>query len=334
MEAVAPLPNRLLVSFLATLQLPIVLLLLVAPESFAGCCLVMAGWLLIFSLSRHFDKVMFLLLLLVAWFPEFSQTEDAWSAEDFKSLYNYKPIASLTASVFDYLFIVIVALWLIRVAWPRRREILSLPLVKEMLYFLGISAFGLVFGLMKGYSAYYALREFRVSAYFVLAFLMWVTTVDTDRKFRQAVQVIAGAAFIVGIYGVLRYALGLGKVYYDTLLVYYDIADSMILYLGLFVIVCMWYSKKSNIVLSIALAAPMIFSLLLSYRRGAWIACGAGLLLLFVLHPSAIMPHKKPARRWLIWLIPALLVCTVAVVLTAVNNSELFIERAQSIVDT
>ena len=333
MEAVAQSPNRALFPILAAAQLPILLVLLMSPDSFLGFGLVMAGWMLIMLLSPRFEHLMFFVFLLVAWFPEFSQTEDAWSAEDFKSLYNYKPFESFTASIFDYLFILILILWIVKIALPKGRELLRFPLVKETLAFLGVSTFSLAFGLAKGYPAYYALREFRVSAYFVCVFLMWITAIDTEARIRQFTSTMVAIAIIVGAYGIVRYSLGMGKEYYDTLLVYYDIADSMVLFLGLFVLISLWFAKKCNGIVVCALAIPMVFSLLLSYRRGAWIACVLGLIALAIAHSRGTKRNKTHRR----WLVPAVTGLAVTIALISTNSStasSLVVERVQSIMDT
>ena len=329
MEATAQYHSRMLIFILAAAQLPVLIMLALSPDSFLGCCLILAGWLLIIALQRHLEKVMLLVLLLIAWFPEFSQTEDAWSAEEFKSLYNYKPLGFLTASIFDYLFLAVLIVWIVKVAAPRGRELLRLPLVKEMVGFLCVSIFSLGFGLAKGYPAYYALREFRVSACFVCVFLMWISTVDSEPKIRQFAWTAAGIAFVVGGYGIVRFSLGMGKEYYDTLLVYYDIADSMVLFLGLFVLISLSYARKISWIVAGALAVPMVFSLLLSYRRGAWIACVVGLIAL--VRVQSRRARKRALGRWLI---PAMGVVTIIVALNASKASSLVVERVQSIMDT
>lgn len=311
-------------SALALLSLPVFL----GVVGFIAMCGV------VLLLSSRFERVAFLVFLLVAWFPEFSQNDwDVWSAADFQSLYNYRPIPWITASIFDFIFVVIVIVWLVRIVFPRWRIVLEQPLGTEMVGFLGFSTFSLLFGLVKGFEPYYALREFRVSAYFVITFLIWVTTVDDYHKLVAFFRLLLATAFVIGTYGVIRYALEIGKEYYGTQLVYYDLGDSVVLYLGLFVLTSTWFAFRQRGLGLMILAVPMVFSLLLSYRRGAWIACALGFLVLLLLYPSSRRGERALKLRR--WAFPLALTCVpIVVAITAANGSTLVVERAISIVTT
>ncbi len=322
--------DRGLILLLAVLQVPILLLAVLSPETFTGCCVIAAGCIVLALLADHFERVVFAVFCLVAWFPEFSQTDwDVWSADDFHSLYNYKPIPAITASYFDYFFAFILLLWLAQIGWPRRKELLETFLAKPMLWFLGLSGFSLLFGIAKGYPAYYALREFRVSAYFVISYFIGISVFSSRARIAFA-KLLGVTGIAVGCVGIARYALGIGKEYYGELLVYYDIADSMVLYLAAFVLVSFWIVRKRGALILLAASIPIAFSLIFSFRRGAWLAFAAGLLGLLIVHGS----RTDKGARSLRWVGAAMLLLVVVGVLFILSNSETLVtERLTSMID-
>ena len=332
MEAAQPIAKFTGPLYVLIVAVPVLLALLSVKAFFAFAAIV-AFVAFVFLLARRFEYLLFFIFLLVGWFPEYSQSDwDIWSAEDFRSLYNFKPFPTITASLFDYIFALIVVAWFFTIAIPKMRLILHTPMAKEMLCFLGVCVVSLAFGLVQRYETYYALREFRVSAYFVLTFLMWISTVVDDAKRRAFIILLIGTAFLVGVYGIIRYFLGIGKPYYnDTLLVYYDIGDSMVLYLGLFILTTAWF-RFSQYRLSIALLSfPMVFSLIYSYRRGAWVACAIGLLYILVRHRPV---HRRARLSIWRWVGPALAILAIVIVVSNTSASYLVEERAESVVDT
>lgn len=322
-------PRTLALLLLA--QLPVFAFMLLSPAEFVGFCAVLLGAGCIFWLAADYYRIVFLFFLLIAWFPEYSQTDwDVWSAEDFHSLYNYKPIAWLTASVFDYLFALAVLIWLVKIGWPERERLRKAMLAKPMLWFLGFSVFSLLWGIGKGFPVYYALREFRVSAYFVLFYFMALSILRKSAVRERLVQILVWTGIAVGVVGIVRYRLGIGKEYYGETLIYYDIADSMVMYLALFVLASYWLIRRRAGLLVILLSCPILFSLLFSYRRGAWLACAAGLLILIWVYRSKSAGPVKRGR----WLAPALVLGAVLVALyAAVDWEALISERLASIVD-
>jgi O-antigen ligase len=327
---VLSLSDRRLFWRLLALPLPLLALMIVSPETFLGGCLVLAVSAVIFWLARDFSKIVIVVLLLISWFPEYSQTDwDVWSAEDFHSLYNFKPIPWLTASVFDYFFALAVLIWIVKIGWPQRRWLSQTFLAKPMLWFAGFSAFSLLFGIAKGFPVYYALREFRVSIYFVLFYFMALSTLLLPDARRKLTSMLAWTGIAVGIAGIVRFRLGIGKEYYGTTLIYYDIADSMVMYVALFVLAAFWMVRRKGAVTILIASVPILFSLLFSYRRGAWIAAFVGMVALLWVYRSK--ESNTPRRRLLI---PAVIVIVLAVTAyAALNWQDLIGERAASIVD-
>jgi O-antigen ligase len=304
-----------------------------------------AAWIMLFALVAtglvflvlrpRFQYVLFWIFILVAWFPEFSQTEDVYSAEDVQTIYNYRPIASITASAFDYMFAAIVAVWIFKYVLPNPRKLLDAPLAKYMLALLGLWIFNLLHGLLRGNETYYALREFRCQAYFVLTFLIIVTVCKELGDVQKFIKLSLVLATFVGSYGVLRYFLGIGKEFMDHLIVFYDIADSIVLYIAILLIASFAIEGtviKGKAFLTTVLTFPMIFTFLFSYRRGAWVGCFAGLLFLIFLYPERPRLRRLMLRRVLV---PAVAMILLIAAVPAVRSAGLdfVMTRVYSIFD-
>ena len=324
-------PDRRIFQLILLLQIPLLMFVFLTPETFLGFCIVLLGAGCILWLADDLYRLVFFFVLLISWFPEYSQTDwDVWSADDFHSLYNYKPIPWITASVFDYLFALAVLMWIVKVAWPKRHLLLQNFLAKPLLIFIALSVVSLALGVAKGYLPYYALREFRVSAYFVLFYFMALGALDDPQKRTGFLQLLTWTGIAVGIVGIIRHRLGIGKEYYGDVLIYYDIADSMVMYVAVFVLASYWLVRRKAALAIAVVSFPLLFSLLFSYRRGAWIACAAGLLVLLWIYRS----KKKEAGVRRRWLAPTLvLACAVVAVYSAFNWQDLLAERVTSIVD-
>lgn len=307
------------------------------PAYFSVSAIVLVG-LVAFSwaLLARFQYGLFFILALVAWFPEFSQTEwDVWTAEDAPSLYNYRPIPSFTASVFDYIFALIVIFWVVRYILPSPRRLLRVPLARLMLAFLGVCTLSLAYGLFRGNEQYYALREFRVSAYFVLVYLMVVTTCKQQWTLHGFVKLSLALAAAIGVYGVIRYVLGIGKEFADVKIVYYDIADSMVFYfvlLGMLSFALHGALRRSHRFPIILTAIPIFFSFIFSFRRGAWLAFAVGLLFLFLFGASETGKRSAARSRFLAVVLGSVLVLT-GLVLADSSKLQFVQERLVSIFD-
>lgn len=276
-----------------------------------------------------------MLFVLVAWLPEFSQVEDVHSAEDVRTIYNYRPFPGITASVFDYLFAAIVLLWAAKYVLPSARSVLQAPLAQQMLMLLGVWVLNLMHGLLRGNEAYYALREFRCQAYFVLAFLMVVTVCQSTRDIQRFINLGIVMAAAVGIYGVVRYVLGLGKEFMDHVIIYYDISDSIVLYLAMLVFASFALEgriRKVTVLLAAILVIPIVFTFLFSYRRGAWVGFLGGLLALIVFYPGRRKLRRLVLRRVVV---PGSVVILLIAAIPSLRSDGLdfVVERVQSITD-
>jgi O-antigen ligase len=286
--------------------------------------------------SAFFPAFLFLIFALIAWFPEFSQTDwNVHTAEDAPSLYNFRPIHGITASVFDYLFAMIVAVWMAKVVLPQPKKVLRAPLAKPMLAFLAVWILNLLHGLWRGNEAYYALREFRVGAYFVLVYLMVVTTCGGFRDIRKFVSLSIVMAAAIGIYGVVRYILGIGAEFGDVNLIYYDVADSIVLYIVLLIIASFSIEQaipRGKGLLALFLVLPMVFSFVFSYRRGAWVAFVVGLLFLIFSYPGRAQFRR---RVFLGVFVPTASLIALIAAVPAVRSAGLdfVVTRVQSIFD-
>jgi O-antigen ligase len=286
--------------------------------------------------SVRFPYLLLLIFAVIAWFPEFSQTEsDVHSAQDAPSLYNYPIIPGITASLFDYLFGAIVLVWVLTYVLPSPRKLLEAPFVRAVLAFLAVWVLNFLHGLWRGNEAYYALREFRVGAYFALTYLMVVTTCGHMAEVRKFLKLALVMAAIVGAYGVVRYVLGMGKEFADVRLIYYDIADSMVLYIAMLLLASLAIEgvvPKGKALLAAGSTLPMVVSFLFSYRRGAWVALTAGLVFLVLFYPGRVRLRRKIVRRVLVP--AALIIVLIAAVPSLRSNGVNFVgTRFQSIFD-
>lgn len=248
-----------------------------------------------------FRYFLFLLFMLVAWCPEFSQTDlTAWTAADAPTIYNYRLIPSVTASVFDYMFAGIVLVWVAKYVLPNPRRVLEAPLALPMAAFFSVWIFSFIYGLSQGNETYNAMREFRNQAYFVITYLMIVTACRSARDARRFFKLCVAMAFLVGIYGVFRFFLGIGLIFMDHVVVFYDIADSMLLYMAMFFLAAGAIESKmtsGRAFLTVTLVFPMILTFLFSYRRGAWVGFAAGLFFLVYFYPGRPRLRRIMFRR-------------------------------------
>jgi O-antigen ligase len=296
--------------------------------------LTLAAVLTVLFASVRFPYLLFLTFAAIAWFPEFSQTAYVQTAQEAPSLYNYQLIPGITASGFDYLFGAIVLVWLLRYIVPNPRTVLEAPFAGAMLAFLAVWVFNFLHGLWLGNETYYALREFRVGAYFVLTYLMIVTTCGRMQCVRQFIKLSVVMAWLSGVYGIVRYFLGMGKEFGEVRLIYYDGADSIVLYIAMLIIISFAVEgvviKGKALLMTVTL--PIVFTFLFSYRRGPWVAFTVGLAFLVMFYPGQTQLRRNLFRRVLV---PAVLVILLFAAVPSLRNSGLsfLVARIQSIFD-
>jgi O-antigen ligase len=282
----------------------------------------------------RFQLYLVLIFALVAWFPEFSQTSLlAYTADDVQTLYNFRPIPAITASVFDYLFASIVAFWVAKYLLSAPRDILKEPLATSMLAMFAVWIFSLVHGLLAGNDPYYALREFRNEAYFVLTYLMVVTACGL-KDIRLFIKTSLLVAFGVGVYGLVRFVRGVGIDFMDHVIVFYDITDSVLLYLVMLLIAAFAAEgllKRKTLIVGLLLF-PVALTFLFSYRRGAWVGLIAGLLFLLARHAGRFRLRRLFA--WRVW-VPVVAIVIVVSAIPAIRDQGLnfAVTRAYSIFD-
>jgi O-antigen ligase len=202
-----------------------------------------------------------------------------------------------------------------------------------MLAIFAVWIFSLAHGLLAGNDPYYALREFRNEAYFVLTYFMVVSACGLKdvRLFIKASLVVG---FVVGVYGLVRFVRGVGIDFMDHVIVFYDITDSVLLYLVMLLIAAFAAEgllKRKTLIVALLLI-PMMLTFLFSYRRGAWVGLAAGLLFLLARYAS-----RFRLRRVMTWRVCVPLVAIVILVsaIPAVRNQGLnfAVTRAYSIFD-
>lgn len=216
-----------------------------------------------------------LVFTVVCFFPEYSQTEwNIWSADDFRSLYNYRPVTFITASVFDYLFLVLCLGWLIGLLRGKKLRPSVLPYKWPFFCYLGMVIIGLAHGFIARTETYYALREFREMIYFaILAFV--IVAVGDLHLVERWTQFAVGLACIRGVEGVGRFWLGIGKEYYGYRTVYYDPGESWLFTIFVLLVVG-WVVSTHGVFrgprkLLLLFLPPVALSFVLSFRRSAWV---------------------------------------------------------------
>jgi O-antigen ligase len=164
---------------------------------------------------------------------------------------------------------------------------------------------------------------------------MIVTVCKELREVQKFIKLSLVMAAFVGVYGILRYLLGIGKEFMDHLMIYYDIADSIVLYSAMLLIASLAIEgtvTKGKAFLTTALTIPMIFTFLFSYRRGAWVGFFAGLLFLIFLYPERPRLRRLILRRVFV---PAIVMILVIAAVPALRSSGLdfVMTRVYSIFD-
>ena len=284
------------------------------------------------------DRIVPLLfiLTLVGWFPEYSQSDlNARTAADAPTIYNFRPIPFLTVSVFDYIFCWVVLLWLIRVVCRDPKRLKMAPYFKPVALFLLVWSFTLMHGLLMGNPAYDALREFRNGAYFVITYLMFVTEVRTSNQVLKLARLVILLAAVVGAYGVLRYVLGVGMEFMDHKIVFYDIADSVLLVMGMILLCSVSIENLLNReqkTVAVIASTVMLFTLIFSFRRGAWVGFVAGVVFLFLSYPTQSEFRRTMVRRLAVGV---LVVCLILTFVFAYQRDaqEFVVSRIYSIFD-
>jgi O-antigen ligase len=272
----------------------VVLAQALAPHSVPGWPLLAALPALpvgLFVLARWPETGVYLILLLLSFGNEYSQTE--WgvrSADQLATIYNRRVLPGVLASPFDLALVAVLVVWLAR-KWLGRERLFWPPpgLRLAAIACLAVTFYATVLGLYRlpqGVELYYVLRELRPFVY-ALAVLVFAVDVITRRAsvatFWRLVVVLA---FVRGVQGIVLHALGIGRWYYGTTMVYYDYADTILLLAGM-AFVFTWLLGRARLrAATLAVGAlailPMAYSFVFSYRRSFWIGAAVALGLLLV----------------------------------------------------
>ena len=289
----------------------------------------------IYLFWRWPETGVYLILALVSFGNEYSQTE--WgvrSSSDLSTIYNRRILPGLTVSVFDLIFVLVLAAWLGRklikkeaMIWPARR--VWLP----MLLCLGFVFYGTVLGfyyLPDGYELYHILRELRPFVYLLLMLVMAVDVITWRGQVETLWWAIILLAAARGVQGVVRYGLGIGRWYYGSQMVYYDYSDTILLLAGM-VLLFTWLLRQPRwhlptlALLGLA-AAPMAFSFVFSFRRSFWIGAALSLVLLFF--------YTNNRERWRYLTLASVGGVILLGLVLVTGQLDLVLQRVTSITDT
>jgi len=321
--------------YAAAITLSVVAVLLNQWLGLAALLLLMALPLGIYLFWRWPEIGVLLILVLISFGNEYSQTE--WgvrSSSELATIYNQRIISALPVSVFDLIFVAVLTAWLGRklvkkepMIWPARR--VWFP----MLLCLGFVFYGTVLGLYHlpdGFELYHILRELRPFAYLLL---MLVMTVDII-TWRGQVELLWWAIILLaaarGVQGIIRYMLGIGRWYYGSQMIYYDYSDTILLLAGM-VLLFTWLLRQRRwhlptlVWLGLAIA-PMAFSFVFSFRRSFWIGAAASLGLLFF--------YANNRERWRYLALASVGGVVLLGLVLATGQLDLVVQRIASITDT
>lgn len=321
--------------YAAAIGLPVVAVLLSQWLGLAILALFIALPIGFYLFWRWPETGVYLILVLVSFGNEYSQTE--WgvrSAADLATIYNLRLIPGLTASLFDLIFVAVLAAWLGRkllkkeaMIWPARR--VRFPL----LLCLGFVFYGTVLGLYHlpdGFELYHILRELRPFIYLMLMLVMTVDILTRRGQVDGLWWAIVCFAAARGLQGAIRYAAGIGRWYYGSQMVYYDYADTLLLLAGMVLLLTWLLGQRRwslpRLALLGAAVVPMAFAFVYSFRRSFWLGAAASLALLFF--------YTNNRERWRYLILAGVGGAILFGLVWGTGQLDLVVQRVASITDT
>jgi hypothetical protein len=281
------------------------------------------------------ESGVFLILILVTFGSEYSQTE--WgvrSADQLTTIYNRRVLPGIIASLFDLIFVAVLALWIGR-KWLRREPLAGLPsrLWLPVVLSLAFTVYAAILGLyhwQQGYELYHIMRELRPFVYALVLLVMAVDTITQRGSVKLLWQLFILLAFVRGVQGIIRHYLGIGRWYYGTTMVYYDYADTILLLAGMGLLFAWFLSRphwRLPLLAFFGLAmTPMVYSFIFSFRRSFWIGTAVSLVLLFLL--------TNRSEKWRYLVLAGFGALALAALILLSGQSDLLGQRLVSIVDT
>ena len=156
---------------------------------------------------------------------------------------------------------------------------ISLPFVASM-FLIGLS---LAVGLARGNDSVILKQDLKKFLFPILFFICAINILDSEKRIRVLLIAVFTLSAVKSAIGILYYLAGLGFAYEDKSVIFVESADNLLLATCTVAVVSLVSSRAlrpTRLLLLCAGVLPMIFSLLFSYRRNAWLGVLLSLLLL------------------------------------------------------
>ena len=161
---------------------------------------------------------------------------------------------------------------------------ISLPFA-AFLFLIGLS---LVVGLVQGNDPVILKQDFKKFLFPILFFICAINILDSEKRIRVLLIAVFTLSAVKSAVGILYYLAGLGFAYEDNSVIFVETADNLLLVTCIVAAASLVISRAlrpTRLLFLCAAVLPMIFSLLFSYRRNAWLGVLLSLLLLACLAP-------------------------------------------------
>jgi hypothetical protein len=207
----------------------------------------------------------------------------------------------------------------------------------KLIIFLSVLGVSLIIAIQNGASNDGIKRDFKNFIFPVLFFLCSVNILNkwTWKKIRSLLIFVLILIFTKNILGILNYLSGYGFLYGEGKLVFKESADHMMLVAVIIVLmsVIIYNRLRGNMMLLYTIATlPMIFSIIFSYRRTAWLGFLVSLVFLFL-----TFPKKNIFRMILVVSIGFGLLIQIIILFNTLKtfpSQEFLLNRFKSIIDT
>lgn len=164
------------------------------------------------------------------------------------------------------------------------------PISLPLMIFFGLFLVSLLVGLQNGADRILLKQDFKGFLLPVLFFFCCANILDSSRKIRFVLFLVFIVASIKSWLGIMYYFKGLGSAYGSNTIPFLDSSDHLIFVTVIVVVVSLIVHRRvsGDKFLFVLLAVfPMVFSVIFSYRRTAWLGLVLSLGFLFFLVPGS-----------------------------------------------
>jgi len=199
---------------------------------------------------------------------------------------NYPGIPSLL----EMLFGVLLLSFAVRLLLRGKKTIISTLNLPLMIY-LALLALSLLIGLKNGANAGLIWDEFKKFLVPVLFFFCSVNILNCEKRIRLVLAFVFSAVFIKSSLGGMYYLVAMGNAFFDGRMPFFKTSgDQFSFVTAIVVLVSLITFRKirgAKLGLALLAASPILFALIFSYRRHAWLGLILSLLFLLMLLPGS-----------------------------------------------